>query len=478
MDNWYSKITRFFSSPGLPAGNLSAACAVAPERLFEEFAIEGKAVQSGAKELPSSQAATPDGNEREIQNYFEQRMAALNKIANEGLSRRNTSITDTHLQDERAAIANQTSHTKLEIESLTSREFRDLLALKQERDELEDEYRRFRVDHKLGRMPHYPDSQLLNFAIILVFWLVESAGNGYFFAEGSELGLLGGVVQAVIIAAINIATAFFIMGALLRYKNHAFWWKRLSAYLMLAIYAAAVVAFNLLVAHYRDLFALNPEGAGHEALQRFKADPLALADINSWMLFCMGLLFSMFALLDGYKRDDPYPGYGKLHRRLRGSYDNYEEQRDEVIEQIESIRRQFLERLEDMKQAVAMKHTRLVHLVEEKQAFIAEYHHGIANLLTCANALIHRYRDINRAHRRTPSPAYFKSEWKPKRQFALRGAHDDIESVNAQRELYLNFPAYCQQRANEIEQLYAEFFRKLRQLDPDFLPPRTAQETV
>ncbi|WP_031434260.1 hypothetical protein [Methylomarinum vadi] len=475
MDNWFLRISRLLSSPGLSSNNLTSACVVAPDRLYDELELEHKAMQAGSKELPATQAITPDGNERAIMNYFEQRMAVINKIANDGLSRRNTSIADTHLEDERAEITNQTNHIKLEIESLMSREFRELQTLRRERDELEDEFRQFRRANKLDRIPHYPDSQLLNFAIILLFWLVESAGNGYFFAEGSELGLLGGVAQAVIIAAINIATAFFIIGTIVRYKNHVSWWKRLCTYIGLLIYGGAAVAFNLLVAHYRDLFAVNPASAGNQALQQFKENPLTLADFNSWMLFCMGLLFSVFALIDGYKRDDPYPGYGKLHRRLRELFDNYEEQRDDVIEQIETIRRDFLGRLERMKQAVAMKHTRLVHLVEEKQAFIAEYQHGIANFITCANALIHRYRDINRAHRRTPPPDYFQSDWEPKRTFILRGAHDDIELVNAQQELFRNFPAYCQHRANEIEQLYVLFFDKLRQMDPNFRHTRTKQ---
>ncbi|MGR9045835.1 MAG: hypothetical protein ACU83N_11095 [Gammaproteobacteria bacterium] len=436
------------------------------EQLFDDLDIRQKAIQAAVGELPPTEAVSPDGTEREIQNYFEQRMAVINKIANAGLSRRNTSITDTHLQEERAAIANQTDHSKLEIASLMSREFRELTRLKTERDQLDDEYRNFRTANGLHRIPNYPDSQLLNFAIILLFWLLESAGNGYFFAEGSELGLLGGVAQAIIIAALNISTAFFIMGGIVRYKNHTSRWKRLGSYAGLLVYGFAVVCFNLLVAHYRDLFSTRPDMAGHQALQHFLAAPFTLADLNSWMLFLMGLLFSVFALIDGYKRDDAYPGYGKLHKRLLRLYDDYEEQRDEVIEQIESIRRIFLDRLEMMKQAVAMKHTRLVHLVEEKQAFIAEYEHGIANFATAANTLIHRYRDINRAHRKSPPPAYFKSDWKPNRKFVLRGAHDDIQQVESQKELYLNFPNYCQQRANEIESLYAQFFDTLRQMDP------------
>ena len=468
MANWHTTIRRFFTSPQYRSNDLTTECAIAPDILFDALDIRQKAIQAAEKGLPLTDASKPDGTEREIQNYFEQRMANINKIANDGLSRRNTSISDTHLQDERAAITNHTNHSKLEIESLMSREFRELMNLKQDRDELDAEYRHFRHTNKLNRIPQYPDSQLLNFSIILIFWLIESAGNGYFFAEGSELGLLGGVAQAVIIAAINISLAFFIMGGIVRYKNHVSRWKRLCAYSGIIIYSGAAITFNLLVAHYRDLFADEPASAGRLALHQFINTPFALVDVNSWMLFFMGLLFSVFALIDGYKRDDAYPGYGRLHKRLLRLYENYEEQRDDVIAQIENIRQEFLDNLDRMKQAVAMKHTRLVHLVEEKQAFIAEYEHGIANFTTAANTLIHRYRDINMGHRQNTPPTYFKNDWKPNRKFILRGAHDDIQQVESQKELYLNFPNYCQQRANEIEKLYILFFDRLQQMDPDF----------
>ena len=175
MDNWYTKIKKFFAYPQYPSNNLTAECAITPDNLFDEFEIREKAIQAAQKELPSTDSSKPDGTEREIQNYFEHRMAVINKIANDGLSRRNTSITDTHLQDERAAITNHTNHSKLEIESLMSREFRELMTLKYERDELDDEYQTFRTANKLSRIPHYPDSQLLNFAIILIFRLIPPA---------------------------------------------------------------------------------------------------------------------------------------------------------------------------------------------------------------------------------------------------------------------------------------------------------------
>ena len=272
----------------------------------------------------------------------------------------------------------------------------------------------------------------------------------------------------MIIAAINISIAFFLMGWLFRYKNHHSVWKQLAAYIGLIVYLPGVLGFNLLVAHYRDYYAINPEQAGSLAVQRFIETSWNLSEFNSWILFFMGLLFALFAFIDGYKRDDAYPGYGKLHRRLQALHEEYDEHRNDIVTQIEDVRQEFLTKLEEMKHAVLLKHTRLVHLVEDKQVFVAEYEQGMANFIAAANALIYRYRDINMSARKDSAPSYFEQDWESNNDFIVRGAHDDIAVVELQKQLFNDFPRYCQQRANEIEKLYVSFFQQLQLIDPDF----------
>ncbi|SHE21974.1 hypothetical protein [methanotrophic endosymbiont of Bathymodiolus puteoserpentis (Logatchev)] len=476
MKNWADKIKKKIAFRR--QSDLTDECVIDLDAIAEQLAIKTKAEASADNNLPQKNATSPDSAEREIQAYFSSRMTNINRIVNEGLCFRNTSITDTNLQDERALINNHTEHSKLAVKSLMAREFRALKQLKKELGDIEQEFQTFQKNNKLQRTAHYPDSQLLYFAIILLFWLLESAGNGYFFAEGSELGLLGGVGQAVIIAAINISIAFFLMGWIFRYKNHVSLWKKWLAYISLMVYLPCVFGFNLLVAHYREYFAVQPEDAGSLAVQRFIEAPLHLSEFNSWILFFMGLLFAVFAFIDGYKRDDAYPGYGKLHRRLLALNEEYDERRDDVVMQIEEVRHDFLRKLEEMKQAVLLKHTRLVHLVEDKQVFVAEYEHAMTNFHAAANALIYRYRDINRSRRKDAAPAYFEQDWRPNNEFTVRGAQDDIAVVEEQKQLFQDFPHYCQQRANEIEKLYVLFFQQLQSIDPDFKLNKTGASSV
>lgn len=475
MNDWVNTIKKTFS---YHSSELTEACTLDLDSISQQLQLEEKAQEAAEKELPIQGAVTPDGVEREIQSYFIHKMANINHIVNEGLCVRNTSITETHLQDERALMNNHTEHSKLAVKSLIAREFRLLRQLKQELGGIQQEFQSFQSSHHLQRTADYPDSQILYFSVILLFWLLESSGNGYFFAEGSDLGLLGGVGQAIIIAAINISIAFFLVGWGCRYKNHYSIGKRTVAYLGGAIYLPCVFGFNLLVAHYRDFFALNPDNASNLAVQHFIQAPWELAEFNSWILFLMGLLFAVFALIDGYKRDDIYPGYGKLHRRLQQVHEDYDEHRDDIVMEIEDIRQEFLIKLEDMKQAVLLKHTRLVHLVEEKQVFVAEYKQGVVNCVAASNALVYRYRDTNRRYRQTPAPTYFEDDWKSNHELMLRGAQDDIAVVDKQKQLFNDFPQYCQQRANEIEKLYVSFFQQLQSIDPDIQWEKTEDKIV
>lgn len=464
--DWTNKIKNNFVNAA--NSNLTSECIIDLDAISVQLAIKEKSAEDASHGLPLSGAIKPNSTEREIQGYFKKRMATINRIVNDQLSQRNTSITDTNLEDERASINNNTEHSKLSLNSLVTREFRGVKQLKQELNDLQLEFYDFKKRNKITRTPHYPESQLLYFSIILVFWLLESLGNGYFFAEGSELGLLGGVGQAVIIAAINISVAFFFMGWLFKYKNHRSWWKQFFSLIGLLIYIICTFGFNLLVAHYRDFFSINSEQAGALAVQHFIDAPWDLSEFNSWMLLCMGLLFSIFSFIDGYRRDDSYPGYGKLHRRLQDLNEEYEEHRDYVVTEIGGVRELFLTNLQNMKQAVLLKHTRLVHLVEDKQAFVAEYEQGMENFISAANTLIYRYRDINMRYRKDLPPGYFSQDWEVSDAYRVIGAYDDKKQVDRQKQLFNNFPSYCQQRTNEIEKLYVFFLQQLQLVDPDF----------
>ena len=54
------------------------------------------------------------------------------------------------------------------------------------------------------------------------------------------------------------------------------------------------------------------------------------------MLFVIGIIFSLFALIKGYTSDDRYPGYGKIDRLFKEALSAYEDAKKELIKKINS----------------------------------------------------------------------------------------------------------------------------------------------
>ena len=50
------------------------------------------------------------------------------------------------------------------------------------------------------------------------------------------------------------------------------------------------------------------------------------------------------------------------------------------------------------------------------------------------------------------------------------GVYDDSEKIAEQKRLYQAFPAFVQAKANDIERMYAGFFRTLQDIEPGLQP--------
>lgn len=63
-----------------------------------------------------------------------------------------------------------------------------------------------------------------------------------------------------------------------------------------------------------------PDRASHSAeraaIERALSAPWDIRSFNGIFLFVIGLCAALLALADGYRLDDPFPGYGRRHRRL------------------------------------------------------------------------------------------------------------------------------------------------------------------
>ncbi|WP_371154410.1 hypothetical protein [Jannaschia sp. 2305UL9-9] len=272
---------------------------------------------------------------------------------------------------------------------------------------LERKLRAFQTRHGLEGPPRPAQNGFLAFGLILVVGLLEVVANGLFFAAGSELGYLGGVGLACIIAVINIAFSY-AAGSNTRFLNRSgLLWKiwGLSCLLMFLGFAATL---NLAVAHFRDALAtLAWDAAMIASVDDLLAAPLAIRGLESWLVVGFGLLVSLAAFSKGFSRLDPMPGYNAIYDEWEDAIDDYAEAYGDAQDALEDAFAEARDKLEQEAQARRTELKAAVDAVHQRGTLTRTL---TAFLETCdeaANRLIRLYRDANLRARDDAGPAYF-----------------------------------------------------------------------
>ncbi|MFD0387373.1 hypothetical protein ACFQ4K_05300 [Tistrella bauzanensis] len=129
----------------------------------------------------------------------------------------------------------------------------------------------------------------------MLLLLIETIANGSFLAVGNQAGLLGGASQAFF-AALNIGVAFALAYWGVSCLAHRHGVIKGIGILALLLYVMLATVINLALAHYREAAEVLADDAGREVMRRLVEAPLVMADIQSWILFGIGLLFRCWPL--------------------------------------------------------------------------------------------------------------------------------------------------------------------------------------
>ena len=201
-----------------------------------------------------------------------------------------------------------------------------------------DDLRSFREKwHITDRSAIYPKSHILHFSILAGLVLFEGMANAYFFSTGSDLGLLGGWLQAITVSFTNVIAAFFLIGFLgmrnlSNFHTDASMKQIASGVLALAgivVASGALFALNLTAAHYRDLLEINSAtlalggsdttGEILRPVSAAFANPFGFQTLEALLLLILGVTFAVIAAFKGRTFDDAIPGYGGATRRLEAA---------------------------------------------------------------------------------------------------------------------------------------------------------------
>lgn len=232
------------------------------------------------------------------------------------------------LYESRIREATANSELRIEIEAagraalsdfdmLGTNDRNHLYARRSEVRDREAEYEWFRAAHGLTRLARTVGAteKIVIILVLAIAFCGESILNGMFFAQGSEAGLIGGVLQAAVLAILNVvpAVGFAVYGVpALVHRSPIL---KVFGTVAFLCYMGWALFINFVIAHFREIFVANSGQVDMNILWiRLVTDPWTLQDPQSWLLGCLGLLISVSAVIAASRLDDLYWGYGDVAR--------------------------------------------------------------------------------------------------------------------------------------------------------------------
>jgi hypothetical protein len=382
-------------------------------QLDKEIASRGlklreRGAEQGKLDLPPAEMATLDNVEMDViahvnEHYARAQVDAANSIRSYDGRLAELALL-VHLSSISAEAKKAVSNFKTEVATRAN-------ILSNSKDEIRGSYEElkdFREEHKLFRPAHPVPPKFATYGAIAVAWLVETAVNAIFLRLNDENGLLGGVLAAAAVSAVNVFLAAFIGRLIWPRTNLRNDLAKVSAWLVIVGWAVIVIVWNLLAAHYRDAKSLGLPDPEKRALSMMG---VGLDSIYSWGLLGAGILFAILSAISAYKMDDPYPGYGEVSRRHNQRGDDYAAELQDSMEQLTAMRDEALEGAISVQRELSQEIAERNQILAARSAFCRRYEEFGAQLEQVANGLLQDYRIANRSTRSTQAPSHFNDRW-------------------------------------------------------------------
>jgi hypothetical protein len=383
------------------------------EQIARELRLDERAEKAAMAGQPAPDADGPDSAELDvlgkIEGYARKACEAYlsQRDIYEGRIQRSAITPDLQVQIE-AAGSNALADFRAEVIN----DQNQLHTLLRSVGSRENEFREFRDRHCLTRFPKNisKGERTFAFMLLIIFVLLESVLNGMFFAEGSEAGLIGGVVQALVLSVLNVGVAalYAVYGLPLLFHRRG--GVKLIGALVTIVFAIWLGGLNLAIGHFRDLFIA---GAGKvqmaDLLNHLTMAPLLLGDAKSAILVLLGIALGLLAVIDVAATRDLYPGYGSIGRERQRAVDHYAEENARSLAAMMELRDHTVDDLSAAIELIRGSQFKMQEAVEGRSRLHLNYRAYMEHLAVVHERLIQRYRECNRRVRRGEAPLYFRS---------------------------------------------------------------------
>jgi hypothetical protein len=441
------------------------------EELKAELHLRKRAIANGRKELPPSDSTRPDEVEGGIRERLAREKRKIDKkyeLQRESLRGKLARLqSGTGVADIKSQVIGAVTDFKVAADQTIT----DLYVVYRRAEGHQNALKIFREKNKLTAPASYPDSQLLYWGIIGIILVIEIALSAYFFSQGHSMGYLGGVSLAVAVSVCNIGLTIVASLLLLRQLFHRNWLRRIFFGAIYGLTLACVVLINFFFAHVRDVmsapnfFADNPTGAVpvQAIVHTLLSGSFALQSLDSYLFLGITTFFCLIAIIDVYKMDDPYPGYGRRERHFERAYEDWVDQKEQSLSNLATSRDRKIQAVEGFKDQLHEKSMLQTALLQNAHDISLKQTQLLHLLIGQEQELVDFYRSLNRASRKTPPPTYFDeqtSEGTPDTIDPLRPLISNEDLLDQQRA----YDAAREEAAKNMHQAYADATAKINSL--------------
>lgn len=411
--------------------------------LATELKIKEKALRAGQDNLPPADSEGLDKTEQSIRQRVREEYQRTQILVYEYLHERkkDRDVAATHLKPSTLTILAPQTQSKLRkcVHDYQG----ELRTLGADANEAHRNLKFFQSRHNLTDRAHYPESQILGWALLFCLVTFETVVNGSFLKVAETFGLLGVISLAIFISIINVGLSYIVGRGALTSMNHRSRYRKVLGWSAFLIYLPMILVGNLLVGHFRTRIveATSTEEvreAGFDALRTAMQDPLDL-EFRSVLLIAIGLIFALIALIDGYKIDDRYPHYGVMDRRDRDTRQALRAKQQELINEVNGIFDDATNKLDVLYESGKKALNDWKWAIEDTEGVFEQFEQWVHNLEIMGNTLLAQYRNINSQIRDEPSPKHFGEkltfpETETTSSQAFRAISQDVPSFNEKTE--------------------------------------------
>lgn len=381
-----------------------------PNELIKKLNIEVKAKEEASKNLPLLDSNEIDVNEYEIKQYISDNAKNSNELViNKKTVYNNILFRITEALSLAKEINITTVKYKNDFSHFISQASDDLNTKKDSMVRAAKDLKNFKLDNNIDREETSSEKPIFHYSILSLIILVESIINSFFFASGSDLGILGGAMQAFIVALLNFMFAMIVFKLYSFFTDikRSLFYKRILQILIIFM-SFFVLIFHLIVGHFRDAISISPEEAYKMSMNTFLNSPFTLESFQSWMLIVIGISIFIFVLFELSKIMDPYPGYSKITEKYIKAKNEFESLKYDVLEEAKNIEEATEENVKSTIRQIKHIYNESRDIPNNLINLEDKYKEHIQHLENIYNLLIKRYRNINISFREDKQrPNYF-----------------------------------------------------------------------